>query len=231
MPKPASGPLPPPPIAPTAGPVLLVAAWILPDDEPLFQIVFDENPRVKICNARTEECDLAKVYGLLLAGGGDISPQFLKQPVPDPAVIRNPDPARDEWEIKAVNEVLKGQLPIFGIDRGCLVLNVALGGTIKLDVTGHDDAPNENKQPLKFAAKTSYNFPAVNSSHHQSVDKLGALLSIEAWGQDDIVEQIRMHPYVFGMGVQYHPERDVMYRPLFKDFFAAVIAYQVWKKR
>jgi gamma-glutamyl-gamma-aminobutyrate hydrolase PuuD len=41
-----------------------------------------------------------------------------------------------------------------------------------------------------------------------------------------------MHLYVFGVGVQYHPERDPnYYSQLFKDLCAAVIAHHVWKKR
>jgi putative glutamine amidotransferase len=215
------------------GPILKVATWIREKDEPYFQPIFAENPRIQLCNARIEPCDMGQVYGLLLTGGSDISAPFLKQPIPDPSLIRNPDPARDEWEFKATNEAIKAQIPIFAICRGMQVLNVALGGTLHLDIPGHDTMPDANQQQLRFAPKTSYKFPAVNSSHHQAIYMLGALLSVEAWSiGDDIIEQIRMHPYVYGMGVQYHPERDPnYYHQLFKDFCAAVIAHHVWKKR
>jgi putative glutamine amidotransferase len=48
-------------------------------------------------------------------------------------------------------------------------------------------------------------------------------MEVEAWSTSDgIVEQARLrsHPYV--LGVQYHPERDPLYLPLFSEFFDQV---------
>ena len=46
-------------------------------------------------------------------------------------------------------------------------------------------------------------------------------LEIEAWhAGDGIVEQVRLRDYPWGLGVQYHPERDWIYASLFEDFFA-----------
>ena len=36
----------------------------------------------------------------------------------------------------------------------------------------------------------------------------------------EMVEQVRLADYPWGMGVQYHPERDAIYTPLFEAFFA-----------
>jgi gamma-glutamyl-gamma-aminobutyrate hydrolase PuuD len=59
----------------------------------------------------------------------------------------------------------------------------------------------------------------VNSSHHQAVDGLGDDLAVEAWCvTDDIIEQVRLRDYPFALAVQYHPERDESYAPLFDDF-------------
>ena len=35
-----------------------------------------------------------------------------------------------------------------------------------------------------------------------------------------IIEQVRIRDYPFGLGVQYHPERDMSYAPLFDDFLS-----------
>jgi putative glutamine amidotransferase len=63
----------------------------------------------------------------------------------------------------------------------------------------------------------------VNSSHHQAIDRVGEGLEVQAWcATDDIVEQVRLRDYPYAIGVQFHPERDLMYAPLFEEFFAAV---------
>jgi putative glutamine amidotransferase len=59
----------------------------------------------------------------------------------------------------------------------------------------------------------------VNSSHHQALDRVAKALEIEAWhAGDGIIEQVRLRDYPWGVGVQYHPERDLVYAPLFEDF-------------
>ena len=46
-------------------------------------------------------------------------------------------------------------------------------------------------------------------------------LEVEAWhAGDGTIEQVRLRAYPWGVGVQYHPERDMLYAPLFADFFA-----------
>ena len=102
------------------------------------------------------------------------------------------------------------------------MLNVALGGTLHLDIPGHDlpELKSANIQPLRFATGVDHRFPQVNSSHHQAIDRLGEGLNVEAWcASDGIIEQARIRDYPFGLGVQYHPERDIGYARLFEDFF------------
>ncbi len=67
-------------------------------------------------------------------------------------------------------------------------------------------------------------FAHVNSSHHQTLDRLGAGLVVEArHAGDGVVEQVRLRDYPFALGVQYHPERDSLYRPLFDSFAARIL--------
>ncbi|HQY89844.1 MAG TPA: gamma-glutamyl-gamma-aminobutyrate hydrolase family protein, partial [Tepidisphaeraceae bacterium] len=48
---------------------------------------------------------------------------------------------------------------------------------------------------------------AINSSHKQSINKLGDSLAIKARSPDGIVEMIEDRSRPFYVGVQWHPER------------------------
>jgi len=180
--------------------------------------VFGLYPDVRLWNARVESVP-EQVDGLLLTGGEDISEKFLRQPVPDPSLIEDADPARDAWEFSILPGILQRRLPLFAICRGLQVLNVALGGTLHLDIPNHAKLKFQNIQPLRYEKSAAIQIAHVNSSHHQALDQLGAGLEIEAWCADDnVIEQARLRDYPFGLGVQYHPERDPLYHPLFRAF-------------
>jgi putative glutamine amidotransferase len=203
----------------------VVVSWIREKDEPLFQQFADKHPAIQMLNARTQPADMEVTDGLLLTGGPDVSIGFLQQPVSDPAMIQDPEPERDAWEFQAVKQAINKRLPVLAVCKGVQVLNVALGGTLYLDIRGHDlpEMRDQNVQPLRFAENASVRFECVNSSHHQALDKLGEGLQVEAWhAEDGIIEQVRLRDYPFALGVQYHPERDLLYAPLFEQFFEAV---------
>lgn len=203
-----------------------IASWIRASDEAWFGPVFSHYPDLRLENARIGTVDWTQIHGLLLTGGSDISEKYLRQPVPAPGLIRDPDPARDAWEFDAVEEALRQRLPVLAICRGLQVLNVARGGTLHLDVPGHDGAKNDNVQFLRYAPGVPALVSQVNSSHHQALDRLGDGLEGEAWhAEDGIVEQARLRGAGFCLGVQFHPERDPLYRPLF-DAFAAEVRKQ-----
>lgn len=198
----------------------IIATWIRQRDEHWFALIFARYPHLTVHNARTRPVDLEKVDALMLTGGGDISAGFLRQPIADPSLIVDTDCARDEWEFKASRDMLFSGKPILAICRGLQVLNVALGGTLHIDIPGHDNAERENIQPLRHSANAVHRFAAVNSSHHQALEKLADGIEVEAWSSSDgIVEQARLRSYAFVVGVQYHPERDPLYLSLFADFF------------
>jgi putative glutamine amidotransferase len=201
-----------------------LATWMRPKDEKWFQPFFAKHPDVHVFDARKGDVALDQMDGLLLTGGSDISPEFLRQKVADPSVVsKDMDPERDRWEFKAVQEALSRGLPILAICKGLQVFNVALGGTLKLDIKGHN-LPHQRErdvQALRSARCASHRFAKVNSAHHQAIDRLGDDLEVEAWAaHDGIIEQVRLRKYPFGLAVQYHPERSRIYDSLFEDFFA-----------
>lgn len=201
-----------------------LATWLRQKDEKWFAPFFAKHPGIEICDARKIEVPIADVDGLLLTGGSDIAPEFLKQPIPDPSVLeKDVDPVRDRWEFAAVDQALARGLPILAICKGMQVLNVALGGTLKLDIPGHKlpEQKDNDVQSLRSQKGAEHRFEKVNSSHHQALDSLGERLEVEAWClDDDILEQVRLRDYWFAIGVQYHPERGTIYDSLFEDFFS-----------
>ena len=211
-----------------------LATWIRPKDERVFAPWFAARPDLDVVNARllapAGEGDAfpADADGLLLTGGPDISAEFLRQPVPNPALIEDAQPERDRWEFAALRAALAREAPVFAICKGHQVLNVALGGTLHLDIPMHQDPTlrDGDLQPLRYAddAPPEPRFAAVNSSHHQAIDRLGDGLKIEAWSATDgIIEQVRLLDYPYALGVQFHPERNAIYAPLFDAFFDRLV--------
>jgi len=201
-----------------------LATWMREKDQKWFQPFFAKHPEIHVCDARKGHVSTEEMDGLLLTGGSDIAPEFLRQLVPDPSLLeKDLDLARDRWEFNAVKKAITRGLPLLAICKGLQVVNVALGGTLKLDIPGHKlpEMKDHDVQPLRYDAKATHRLEKVNSSHHQAIDHIGEGLEVEAWcATDDIVEQLRLRDYPFGLAVQYHPERGKIYDGLFDDFFS-----------
>src|SRR5262249_60826399 len=56
-----------------------LATWIRPKDAKWFRAIFAKHPGIKVWNARNRHVRLEQMDGLLLTGGSDISPEFLRQ--------------------------------------------------------------------------------------------------------------------------------------------------------
>ena len=126
-----------------------LATWMRPKDEKWFRPFFAKHPEIHVFDARDADVPMDRMDGLLLTGGSDITPEFLRQENVDPALIDKDDldPVRDRWEFDAISKALERGLPTFAICRGIQVLNVALGGTLKLDIPSH--RLPEQKDPPK----------------------------------------------------------------------------------
>jgi putative glutamine amidotransferase len=202
-----------------------VASWIRECDAADFARFFSRHPAVRLENARVQPVDLANMDALLITGGPDIAAEFHHEPPRDTALIKDPEPVRDAWEFAALRTAMSRELPVLCICKGVQLLNVALGGTLHLDIPGHNlpAMKHANVQPLRYAAGARYRFEMVNSSHHQALNRVADALEVEAWhAGDGIIEQVRIRDYPWGIGVQYHPERDLIYASLFDDFFAQI---------
>ncbi|MFL6582893.1 MAG: gamma-glutamyl-gamma-aminobutyrate hydrolase family protein [Chthoniobacterales bacterium] len=206
--------------------MLNVATWIRAKDALFFGRVFTPFSQVRFYNAIEASVDFDQMDGLLLSGGADIAPEFLRQEVLDPSLLeKEPDPARDAWEFEAVEKTIGRRQPILAICKGMQLLNVALGGTLYLDIPGHNapEMKDNDVQQLRTSSSAVHRFECVNSSHHQSVDRVADGFEVEAWSaKDDVIEQMRLRDYPFALAVQYHPERGEIYDPIFAEFVASL---------
>jgi putative glutamine amidotransferase len=209
----------------------VIASWIREKDERWFADSLSGHGGADfiVRNARRGEAiDLSTIGALLLTGGEDIAAEYLHQPVPDPAILDEPVRERDAWEFAATTAAVARGIPIFGVCKGLQVLNVVLGGTLHLDIRGHNlpEQKSANVQPLRHDAgnPAAWRYDRVNSSHHQAIDRLGDGLEVLAWCETDtIIEQVRSRKLPWCVGVQYHPERDPeFYRAVFAEFVDAV---------
>lgn len=162
--------------------------------------------------------------GLVLTGGGDICPSVYTET--DEGVSLDLDPAEDAWDLALVAAARDAGRPFFGICRGMQVLNVALGGTLRQDISGTETHPPISEVP---AEAIGYRHPVrifggtrlaqllgagamqVNSIHHQAVDRLGDGLVPTAEAPDGTVEGLEYDagngPSWSALAVQWHPER------------------------
>lgn len=186
--------------------------------------ILKANPNIEIVDLIEMEVSkidsiVKTVDGLLLSGGPDVDPiHFDKVEERDKCSI---DLRRDSIEITAINSAREVNLPILGICRGLQLLNVVYGGSlftdIPTDVPNHSNHQQKNgdsyhniniKQNSILKELIQNDTITVNSSHHQSIDKLAKNFTITSSTQDNVVESIEYNNknhWVFA--VQWHPER------------------------
>jgi len=181
--------------------------------------------------------------GVLLTGGDDIQAKYYAKKLPRKLAqtIKETEPERDDLEMPLIDEVFRQRKPLLAICRGHQVLNVALGGTLIVDIpTQVPNALNHKQMDRKtepvhdvevapdsrFAALIGKTRLGVNSTHHQAVDRVASPLRITARSRDGIVEAMELKdpgrlPYL--QSVQFHPERLYDRYPKFRELFRSFI--------
>lgn len=192
---------------------------------------------VAACVSRTD--------GVLMTGGEDIDPGLYTRrlsPKLRRTVTVTPDGgARDLAELMLVDEVFRQHKPLLAICRGHQVLNVALGGTLVVDIrTEIPGARNHRRRDRKSEIVheahltpdallfkiTGKRILGVNSTHHQAVGRLAEPLCVAGQSNDGIVESMQLKPEASGLlpfllSVQFHPERLADRYPEHRAIFAA----------
>jgi len=155
---------------------------------------------------RPEEgvASLERVHGLVLPGGGDIDPR--RYGADAEADLRDLDTEREEFEIALAREAVARGLPTLGICLGLQVLTVALGGTLRQHIDGHDATTHEVRlDPASALARiVGATTIMTNSSHHQAPSETPALLKEVGRTADGVIEAVEGPGLTIGVG--WHPE-------------------------
>lgn len=205
--------------------------WIHRVDSTVITIDFDKMP-VDSAMKLLASCD-----GILLTGGEDVVPSYYGKTADSARCETNP--GRDSLEFALIRKAMELKIPILGICRGQQILNVAMGGTLVIDIpSDHPSAiihrcEDYTKCFHHVALDKSSNLMAIcradtgwiTSNHHQAVEKIAPGLRAVAWSPDSIIEAIEysdpsQKPFLHA--VQWHPERmaagNALSDPLMKAF-------------
>jgi len=160
--------------------------------------------------------------GLILAGGGDISPgAYGGQPH---ETIYSVSEERDEFEFALARTALtRPALPVLCICRGMQVLNVVCGGTLHAHVPERFGEQVAHRLPPRLTSRHPVRVeprsrlaellgtatPEVCSWHHQAIDRLGNDLRPVAWADDGVIEAVEHAAHPWCIGVQWHPEMQL----------------------
>jgi putative glutamine amidotransferase len=181
--------------------------------------------------------------GLVLQGGADIAPESYGETPINPQW--SGDRIRDKYEIELFNEFVRQGKPVFGICRGCQVINVAFGGTLiehLPDVVGEEIGHRGNgpgtsslheveiARGSKLLAIVGRPRPSTASSHHQAIRELAAGFEVSAHAPDGTIEGVERRDHPFYLAVQWHPEETAAEDPgqqhLFDALAAAALNYR-----
>lgn len=182
---------------------------------------------------RLPDALLDRLAGLILSGGGDVHPQYFGQEL-NGAETDRIDLRRDELELALAQGAMRRDLPLFGICRGCQVLNVAAGGAMVQHFDGHRSPAGSTGYHevtvlpgSRFHQLVGRAALPVNTFHHQGMDQPSMAPIFTPVGLADgwLVEAYESPTHRWLLGVQWHPERlfelDDAHRQLWDSFLAA----------
>ena len=180
----------------------------------------------------------AGLDGFLLSGGGDLDPALFGQRAT--AALGAVTPRRDDFELALTRYVMQEtEKPVLGICRGIQVMNVAMGGTLHIDLPSDGKLchsltmypRNVRTHDIKILSGTRLEAimegrqGSVNSFHHQAIQQIADCFAVSAVSaDDDVVEAVELPGDRFAVGVQWHPEELTEFpeaRALFRSFVEA----------
>jgi putative glutamine amidotransferase len=184
---------------------------------------------------------LDRIDGLMVTGSpSNVDPSHYGGPAAREG--NEADPARDATTLPLIRRALERGVPVLCICRGLQELNVALGGSLHQyvhELQGRFDHRSDKSKtiPDRYGpAHPVWLTPGgrlealfdgaeqieVNSLHGQGIDRLADRLSVEAVAEDGTVEAVSLpNAPGFALGVQWHPEWQVLENPWSRRLFAA----------
>ena len=191
-------------------------------------------------DAKAAEAVISRIDGLLVPGSpSNVEPHHYSGRPSAPNTLH--DPARDAIILPLLRAAIRADLPILAICRGIQELNVALGGTLHQRLqelpgrlqhfSGHlptiDERYSHRAHSVELtqggllAALAGRTSLAVNSLHHQGIDRLAPSLRVEGIAPDGQIEAVSAPEASFVLGVQWHPEFRFSEDPISTRLFAA----------
>lgn len=187
---------------------------------------------------------LDMIDGLFMSGGPDIDPMLY-----DRAPNENNGPtnaAIDAFQLGLIREADLRRVPMLCVCRGHQMLNVSRDGALHQHIP--DDFPDSTvshaqqadgafashevliEPDTKLRELMGVDKAAVNSFHHQAVDRLGHDLRVAALAADGVIEAIEATDRDFAIGVQWHAESmvhdtDTPNSPLYRGLVQAAERY------
>ena len=166
---------------------------------------------------------LENLDGLILTGGGDVSPDRYGEKAH--ANVVGVSAPRDTHEVAVTRWALANHKPLLALCRGMQVLNVTLGGSLFQNVpeafgetirhaqveAGYERHELTHTVDIRggtlLANLVGSGSMGVNSMHHQAIRRAGDHLVVSARSPDGVVEAVE-GPSLgrFVVGVQWHPE-------------------------
>lgn len=200
--------------------------------------IFPPTPDVAALREALGRCD-----GVLLTGGDDIA-AGLHRPDAGAALASKcvgVDAGRDLFETALLGEWALRPVPMLAVCRGLQVLNVALGGTLFVDLPSErpgdvrHNQTDRKDEPVHavvvergslLARATGRRSLRVNSTHHQAVRDLAPGLRPVAIAPDGIVEAAEWADagqQAWLVATQFHPERLAPRQAEFRRLFSAFV--------
>lgn len=203
-----------------------IACWVMSGGGLTYLIPSIEPQLDQMARPQVSYSELAAgMDGLVLQGGSDVSPRSYGQEPLRPEWAG--DYVRDQHELALLKAFLAQGKPVLGVCRGLQLLNVAYGGTLIQDIAtqvptalNHRDWEiyDQNHHRVTFErhswladwydGRDGAPEAKVNTVHHQSIDRLGQGLIVEARSEKDgLIEAFRTADegeWVYA--VQWHPE-------------------------
>lgn len=193
------------------------AAWLLQSDSTVILVDLYTLP-IDSAIATLSLCD-----ALLLTGGEDVFPGWYGRSA-DTIRCTEMNRHRDTLDIALITKALELQMPVFAICRGHQILNVALGGSLIIDIPTdfksnilhqcedylHCFHPVRVKNNTRLAEISQSRTDTVTTNHHQAIEKLAPMLIANAHSPDGLIEGTEWaspEAKSFLIGVQWHPER------------------------
>ena len=146
----------------------------------------------------------AKYDALVIPGGADINPKLYG--AKRHWLTFGINTKKDKRQIAAVKKFAKAGKPVLGICRGCQVINVAYGGTLKQHIGRHRGFRKVKNVKGWWMYSMFGRTKKTYHSHHQAVGKLGKNIVATSYDSKSGHIEAIQHKTLPVYGIQWHPD-------------------------